>query len=224
VCIASKPARAHCRLTGEKRVDALPLPVEWLDAFTLDHKIVNKYDKSAEDDRNICVICDRATYWIQGYPAEFKTEAETTKALVEFAGPQGKAKHVYSDNSKEIKSACEKLGFPQDGSLPHRPETNGIAENSVKKCREGTSCALYQSRLSDEWWPYALRCYCFLRNVVDTLFHGKTAWKARFGEDFKHQVLPFGCEIKYLPRSENEKQKLHAFGDQWLQGVFLGYL
>jgi hypothetical protein len=142
VCIASKPARAHCRLTGEKRVDALPLPVEWLDAITLDHKIVNKYDKSAEDDRNICVICDRATYWIQGYPAEFKTGAETTKALVEFAGPQGKAKHVYSDNSKEIKSACEKLGFPQDGSLPHRPETNGIAENSVKKCREGTSCAL----------------------------------------------------------------------------------
>ena len=68
---------------------------------------------------------------------------------------------------------------------------------------------------------YALRCYCFLRNVVDTLFHGKTAWKARFGEDFKHQVLPFGCEIKYHPRSENEKQKLHAFGDQWLQGVFL---
>ena len=76
------------------------------------------------------------------YPAEFKTEAETSKALVEFAGPQGKAKHVYSDNNKEIKSACEKLGFPQDGSLPHRPETNGIAENSVKKCREGTSCAL----------------------------------------------------------------------------------
>ena len=71
---------------------------------------------------------------------------------------------------------------------------------------------------------YALRCYCFLRNVVDTLFHGKTAWKPRFGEDFKHQVLPFGCEIKYLPRSENEKQKLHAFGDQWLQGIFLGYL
>ena len=40
----------------------------------------------------------------------------------------------------------------------------------------------------------------------------------------KHQVLLFGCEIKYLPRSENETQKLHAFGDQWLQGIFLDYL
>ena len=36
--------------------------------------------------------------------------------------------------------------------------------------------------------------------------------------------MPFGCEINYLPRSEAEKSKLHAFGDKWLQGIFLGYV
>ena len=83
---------------------------------------------------------------------------------------------------------------------------------------------MVQSRLSDEWWPYAMRCFCFLRNVVDVLFHGSTAWKSRFGQDFKEAILPFGCEITYLPRSESEKSKLHAFGDKWLQGIFLGYV
>ena len=224
VCIASKPTRAQCRTTGATRVDALPPPKEWLDAITLDHKVINEADKSAEGYRAACVICDRATYWIQGYPAEHKDEADTVKALVEFAGPQGRAKHIYSDNSGEIKAACETLGWPRDPSLPHRPQTNGIAENAVKKVSEGTSCCLVQSRLSDERWPYAMRCFCFLRNIVDVLFHGSTAWKQRFGQDFKEAILPFGCEVTYLPRWEAEKSKLHAFGDKWLQGIFLGYV
>ena len=224
ICIASKPTRGQCRTTGPVRVDALPPPKEWLDAVTLDHKIISEADKSADGHRAACVVCDRATYWIQGYPAEHKNEADTVSALVEFAGPQGRAKHIYSDNSKEINAACTTLGWPRDPCLPHRPQTNGIAENAVKKVSEGTSCCMVQSRFSDEWWHYAMRCYCFLRNVVDKLWHGKTAWEARFGQEFKHIRMPFGCEIIYLPRSEAEKSKLHAFGDKWLQGIFLGYV
>ena len=224
ICIASKPTRCHCRTTGPVRVDALPPPKEWLDAITLDHKIISEADKSADGHRAACVVCDRATYWIQGYPAEHKNEADTLSALVEFAGPQGRAKHIYSDNSKEINAACETLGWPKDPSIPRRPQTNGIAENAIKKVSEGTSCCMVQSRLSDEWWHYAMRCYCFLRNVVDKLWHGKTVWEARFGEECKHVIMPFGCEISYLPRSEAEKSKLHAFGAKWLQGIFLGYL
>jgi len=106
ICIAGKPTRGQCRTTGPVRVDALPPPKEWLDAVTLDHKIISEADKSADGHRAACVVCDRATYWIQGYPAEHKNEADTVSALVEFAGPQGRAKHIYSDNSKEINAAC----------------------------------------------------------------------------------------------------------------------
>ena len=156
---------------------------------------------------------------MQGYPAAHKNAADTKNALVNFVGPQGKVKHVYSDNSEEIKKACTYLfGDIQDSCLPHRPETNGIAENAVKKCKEGTTCAMYQSGFSDAWWHYAMPCFCFLRNVVDELFHGTTAWKKRFGEEFKHAILPFGCEVKYIPRCHAEKAKLHEFGEKWLQG------
>ena len=74
---------------------------------------------------------------MQGYPAAHKNTADTKDALTQFVGPQGKVKHIYSDNSGEIEAACKELfGNVQDTCVPHRPETNGIAENAVKKWKK----------------------------------------------------------------------------------------
>ena len=105
-------------------------------------------------------------------------------ALQRFLGPGVKAKHAYSDNAKELIKACEELEILHDTSTPHRSETNGVVERAVRRVKEGTSTALVQFGLNEEWWELATQCYCFLRNIVDLLVDGETSWQKRFGKDF----------------------------------------
>ena len=68
-----------------------------------------------------------------------------------------------------------------------------------------------------------MNCYCFLRNVVDVLHNDMTAYKTRFGEDFRGPIIPCGAEITYKPIRKKDEERLHKFGDQVLSGIFLGY-
>ena len=73
-----------------------------------------------------------------------------------FLGPQIKAKHVYTDDSKEFKKVLEDLQTSHDTSTPHHSESNGVAERAVRKVKEGTQVALLQSGLHEAWWPEAM--------------------------------------------------------------------
>ena len=52
---------------------------------------------------------------------------------------------------------------------------------------------------------------------------GSTAYKNRFDSDFTGPLIPFGAEVTYLPITQKDKGKLHAFGSKLLSGIFLGY-
>lgn len=67
-----------------QEVGSLPGRKEFGDAITLDHKVLNEDDESRDHDRNICVVCDRATMWIQGYCDKTKSAEATTHALERF--------------------------------------------------------------------------------------------------------------------------------------------
>ena len=151
VCQSCKPQRAHCKSSSAPGADGLPIPVNFADAITADHAVLNEDDKSRTEDRNACVILDRATQWLQSYGAPTKSTPDTKVAFRRFLGPGVEPKHVYTDNSKEFKLALQELNFIHDTSTPHRPQTNGIAERAVRRVKEGTSCALYQSGLTDRW-------------------------------------------------------------------------
>ena len=43
-------------------------------------------------------------------------------------------------------------------STQHRSETNGIAERAVRRVKEGTSAALLQSGLNENWWADSIEC------------------------------------------------------------------
>jgi hypothetical protein len=164
------------------------------------------------------------TKWLQSYASATKSSEDTKKGFQRFLGPQCRAKHVYTDGSKEFAKALSDLELSHDTSTPHRPQTNGVAERAVRRVKEGTSCTLMQSGYTNEWWPDDMNCYCFLRNVVDILANGSTAYKARFGEDFRGPTIPCGAEITYHPISDKDKKRCHQMGQKLLSGIFLGYI
>ena len=82
---------------------------------------------------------------------------------------------------------------------------------------------MVQAGLDEKWWPEAMNCFCFLRNVVLALEGGDTAYKKRFGSDFTGPLIPFGAMVKYHPITQKDKGRVHQMSDKLLPGVFLGY-
>ena len=187
ICQQAKPQRAQCRRQtskGDNRESHEVIePKVFADALTADHAISDKDNKSRHGSTVACVIIDRATGWLQSYPCQHKSIAETRRSFQRFLGPNVNPKYVYTDGSAEFEGAMSELGFSHDTSTPHRPSTNGIAENAIKKVKEGTSCALWQSGLSDLWWPEAQQCFCLLHNLQDANADEARPFRLRFGEE-----------------------------------------
>ena len=174
-------------------------PKEFGDSITADHAILNEETQSGDANKVALVVHDRATSWQQAFPAKNKSAGETMTHLQRFMGPKIKPKYIFTDNSKELEKAAKDLGWLHDTSTPYRPETNGVAERDVRRIKEGTSAAIVQSGWDEVWWPEAMRCYCFLHNVVDVLANGHTAYFNRFGIDFSGPIIPSGAEVMYKP-------------------------
>ena len=131
---------------------------------------------------------------------------------------------IYADNSLEFGKSCEDLSWNQCTSTHHRSETNGTAERSVRRIKEGTSAELLLSGFDEKWWADSVECYCHLRDVQDLLADGKTHHERRFGEPFKGQVIPCGTNVEYHPISAKDQSKLHHFDKKVLPGMFLGFV
>ena len=76
ICNQTKVQRAQCRQSSG-RADGLPEPVLFGDSLTADHAIINEDDMSRAQDRAALVVQDRATRWIQSYPARSKSAEQT---------------------------------------------------------------------------------------------------------------------------------------------------
>ena len=108
--------------------------------------------------------------------------------------------------------------------MPHRSETNGVAERAVRRVKEGTSAVLSHSGLDKKWWADSMECYCYLRHIQDLLSDGKTPFERRFGTPFNGPVIPFGAMAEYHPISAKDISRVHQFGPKVLPGIFLGYV
>ena len=183
--------------------------------MTADHAILNEEETSRHGDKNALVVQDQYSTWLQGYASPTKSAHDTKIGLRRFMGPKlnaaktytddaseddlteyGEPNYAYTDGSKEFKKALEDLGWCHDTSTPYRPQTNGVVERAVRRVKEGTSCALYQSGWAVQWWLEAMACYCFLRNIADVQKDGHTAYQSRFLQEFKGLSVPFGAEVE----------------------------
>ena len=121
--------------------------------------------------------------------AKTTTSPETQRSLQKFLEPDRKPKVIYTDNSLEFGKACEDLSWNCCTSTPHSSETNGIAERSVRRVKEGTSAVLLQSALDENWCADSMECKTYLRNVTDLLSDGKTHMGDVLGNHLKDQLF-----------------------------------
>ena len=105
----------------------------------------------------------------------------------------------------------------------HRSETNGIAERTVRRVKEGTSAVFLLSGLDNEWWADSMECHTYLRNIQDLSSDGKTPYERRFGQPYEGPIIPFGSLVEYYPISAKDQSRIHQFGKKVLPGLFLGY-
>ena len=75
---------------------------------------------------------------------------------MKYLEPTRKPKVIHTGNSLEFGKSCEELSWNHCTSMPHRSETNGVAERAVRRVKEGTSAVLLQSGLGNEWWADSL--------------------------------------------------------------------
>ena len=69
-----------------------------------------------------------------------------------------------------------------------------------------------------------MECYCYLRNIQDLSYDGKTPYEWRFGMPFDGPVIPFGAMVEYHPMFAKDISRRLQFGPKVLPGVFFGYV
>ena len=152
-----KIVRAPCR---RRNGEAVLRAVNFGDLITEDHKVLSDNCESRNNHRYAVVVQDPAAEWIQAPPrTKNKTSQETQRSFLE---PERKPKVIYTDNSLEFGKACEDLSWNHSTSTPHRSGTNGIAERTVRRVKEGTSAVFFQSGLNESWWADSTECCIYL--------------------------------------------------------------
>ena len=135
ICQRTKITRAPCR---RRNGGVVSRAENFGDLITADHKVVGDNCESRNKHRYAVVVQDLATQWIQSYPCTTKTSQETEKSLQKFPDPTRKPDVIFTDNSLEFGKACEVLSWNHCTSTPHRIQTTGIAERTVRRVKEGT--------------------------------------------------------------------------------------
>ena len=107
---------------------------------------------SRAGDVTTCVIQDRYTCWIWGYPSPDKSTESIVSSLRDFVSPHEAVDLLYFDNAEEYLAAARQLGYRYATRSKNRPASNGVAERAVRRVLEGARTALYESGLPHACW------------------------------------------------------------------------
>ena len=86
---------------------------------------------------------------------------QTGRSLRDCVGPSTAVSIFYSDNAPELVRAAKDLKWHHDTATPGRPQTNGVAERTVKQVEEGARTICEHAGLEPQWWPRAVKHFCF---------------------------------------------------------------
>jgi len=225
------PLCIDCRITKMKRIShnkTTPKANQIIEVIHSD--IIGPINASITGKRYIIIFIDEKSHksWI--FLLDKKSKAiETTINFLKYLNNlfDDKSVKVFkSDNAKEYKNRiiikyCEENGIMKTYSPPYSPENNGLAERFNQTLISCTKTLLYWSKLSENFWDYAILYANYLynktphqiskNNIPDESFYG---YKVKL-----NHIRTFGC-ITYYKNYNQNKSKL---SENSLKGIFLGF-
>ena len=140
------------------------------------------------------------------------------EAFNHWAGPEEKIQSFYCDNAPELLKAAKTRGWRCPTSTPGIPQTNGLAERTVRRVKEGARCNLGLSGLTLYWWIFAVRAFCFAHNTL--MVEGTSPYFERHQVHYKGEHVHHGALIDFMPQPETRRDGLDT---QTMKGLFVGY-
>jgi hypothetical protein len=195
-------------------------PTKFGEAVTADHFIAKDEDLSPDGYGPPAglVIYDLGTAWLECYPVDSKKSHECFHCYNDFVSPKETVQSFYCDNAGELLTAANDIGWKLGTSTPGRSETNGVAETKVKKVVRGTTTILDHAGFTPDWWPVAVRHFCFTNNFSAK---GDSPYNKRFDKNFHGMSIPFGALVDF--RRSNTRDPVGKFTPKAVAGIFLGY-
>jgi len=132
------------------------------DHITGDHIVTfDDIDKGFDGERDAVVLYDVGTQYLDVYPVGSKSADDVYDSLNQFIGRRQSVSYFYTDAARELRKAAVLMGLCKDDAIPSRPESNGIAEEKVKKVLQGARTLLDHAGLESKYWPFAAKHFCF---------------------------------------------------------------
>ena len=121
------------------------IPVKLGAQVPADHLINNddgEEDDGAPTDTVCLVLLDRGTGWIDVYPTGSKSTERTAEAEASqhFAVAKDRVTSFYCDHAPEWKAAARQCAWRISTATTGQPQTDGVAERSVRTVKEGGAC------------------------------------------------------------------------------------
>ena len=134
-------------------------------------------------------------------------------------------KFLRSDNAKEFlsqefRNRMVELGISRQLTVPYTPEQNGKAERAIGIMKETAKTLMYEKKLPNWTWTFALRQAILLKNVVYSTVTKEIPYNVWFKKDFKYDSLKTFGSVAYA-HIPNQQQV--ALGPTARKCIYLGH-
>ena len=94
-------------------------------------------------------------------------------------------KRLYTDDDGSFRAAAREFKWRHDYSKPHDPQANGLIEVHVGIVKSGARALLFQAGMPALCWPWAVKYFCQMRNMMDRYNRFGTLISSPYFRDMK---------------------------------------
>src|SRR6266487_3600785 len=156
-------------------------------------------------------------YWVYLLKSKETYESVTVfkqfKAMVERESGK-KIKSYRADNGKgefgpALQEELKLLGIQFEPSPPYKHSMNGVAEKAMQLVNQRARSMIFQAKLPEDWWDYAVEYAVYLKNrVLTAAVQGRTPMEAYTGrKPAVSKLRVFGCAAYPVNPKETHPKK-----------------